>query len=59
MFDFADYVSLMENTKSCMNRLNEIDPNINPRGIPLRVSRKKLNIGLIFKRCRPFAGDNE
>ena len=27
-----------------MNRLNEIDANINPCGIPLRVSRKKLNV---------------
>ena len=52
-------VSLMENTRSFMNRLNETDPNINLCGIPLTVSRKQLSVELIFKRCRPFAGDIE
>ena len=52
-------VSLMENTRSFMNRLNETNPNINPCGIPLTVSRKQISFELIFKRCRPFAGDIE
>ena len=40
-------VSLMKNVRSLMVRLNKIGRNIDPCGIPLRISRYQLKVDLI------------